>query len=42
MNLQTDKSVVTTSVALLSGLALLATVLFMVAALMGVVNSVPD
>ncbi|MBK8538341.1 MAG: cytochrome c5 family protein [Candidatus Competibacteraceae bacterium] len=40
MNLQTDKSVVTTSVALLSGLALLATVLFMVAALMGVVNSV--
>ena len=43
MNLQTDKSVVTTFVALLSGLALLAAVLFMVAALVGVVNSVaPD
>lgn len=43
MNLQTDKSVITTSVALLSGLALLATVLFMAAALMGVVGNVaPD
>jgi cytochrome c5 len=43
VNLQTDKSVVTTSVALLSGLALLATVLFMVAALMGIFDSVvPD
>ncbi len=41
MNLQTDKSVITTSVALLSGLALLAAVLFMAAALMGVVGSVP-
>ena len=43
MNLQTDKSVITTTVVLISGLVLLAVVLFMVAALMGVVGSVtPD
>lgn len=43
MNLQTDKSVVTTSVALVSGLALLAAVLFMVAALMSVFSHIaPD
>jgi cytochrome c5 len=43
VNLQTDKSIVTTSVALLSGFALLATVVFMVAALMSIVNSIaPD
>lgn len=40
MNLQTDKSVITTSVALLSGLALLATVLFMTAALMGAFSNI--
>jgi len=40
---QVDKSVVTTSVTLLSALVLLAAVLFLVAALIGVVNSVaPD
>jgi len=40
---QVDKSVITTSVTLLSALVLLATVLFLVAALIGVVNSVaPD
>lgn len=43
MSSQVDKSVVTTSVTLLSALVLLATVLFLVAALIGVVNSVaPD
>ena len=43
MSSQVDKSVVTTSVTLLSVLVLLATVLFLVAALIGVVNSVaPD
>lgn len=40
MNLQTDQSVVTTSVALIAGLVLLATVLFMTSALMGVFGSV--
>jgi cytochrome c5 len=41
--LQADKSVVTTSVALVSALALLATVLFLVAALVGVISRVaPD
>jgi cytochrome c5 len=41
--LQADKSVVTTSVALVSALALLATVLFLVAALIGVISRVaPD
>ncbi|MCC6134576.1 MAG: c-type cytochrome [Candidatus Contendobacter sp.] len=39
--LQADKSVVTTSVALVSALALLATVLFLVAALIGVISRVP-
>lgn len=39
--LQTDKSVVTTSVALVSALALLATVLFLVAALIGIIRGVP-
>ena len=43
MSSQVDKSVVTTSVTLLSALVLLAAVLFLVAALIGVVNSVaPD
>ena len=43
MSSQADKSVVTTSVVLLSALVLLATVLFLVAALIGVVNCVaPD
>lgn len=43
MSSQADKSVVTTSVTLLSALVLLAAVLFLVAALIGVVNSVaPD
>jgi cytochrome c5 len=40
VNLQTDQSVITTSVALISGLVLLATVLFMLAALMGVFSDV--
>ena len=40
--LQADKSVVTTSVALVSALALLATVLFLVAALIGVISRVPS
>jgi len=39
--LQADKSVVTTSVALVSALALLATVLFLVAALIGIISRVP-
>lgn len=43
MNPQVDKSVMTTTIALISGLVLLAAVLFMVAALLGVVGSVaPD
>lgn len=43
MSSQADKSVVTTSVTLLSALVLLTTVLFLVAALFGVVNNVaPD
>ena len=41
MNPQVDKSVITTSVTLISVLVLLATVLFMVAALIGVVDEVP-
>ncbi len=40
MNPQADKSVITTSVALVSALVLLATVLFMVAALLGAFDSV--
>jgi len=40
--LQADKSVVTTSAALVSALALLATVLFLVAALIGVISRVPS
>ncbi len=39
--LQTDKSVFTTSIALVSALTLLATVLFLVAALIGVISRVP-
>jgi len=40
---QVDKSVMTTSVTLISGLVLLAVVLFMVAALIGVIGKVaPD
>ena len=43
MSQQVDKSVMTTTVTLISGLVLLAVVLFMVAALLGVIGGVaPD